>query len=314
LPVNGYPLMALVALWVAGRACTATSAIIGVRLAGVVDVAFLLVLAAVAAREIVAGKNWRNLRVLVIVGMLTLGNVVFHVEVFLTGSASYGIRISLAAVIALITLIGGRIIPSFTHNWIMRSNPGRLPVAFARFDAVALAAGVAALVCWSVAPLHEVAGWALVLASVLHLVRLSRRAGDRTVTDRLVLVLHVAYAFVPVGFALVGLSILAPQFWPASAGLHAWAAGAIGLMTLAVMTRATLGHTRRALVASVPTQLIYGFALIAALFRIAAAFAASPALLYAAAGAWVLAFGGFAVIYGPILLRSSTPKQDVPAA
>jgi uncharacterized protein involved in response to NO len=313
LPVNGYRLIALVALWLAGRACNSTSGIVGARLAGVVDVAFLLVLAAVAAREIVAGKNWRNLRVLVMVGMLALGNGVFHAEVFFTGTANYGVRISLAAAVALITLIGGRIIPSFTHNWITRSNPGRLPIAFARFDAVALVAGVAALLCWIVAPLNAVAGWALVVASALHLARLLRWAGDRTVSDRLVLVLHVAYAFVPVGFALVGLSILAPQFSPASAGLHAWAAGAIGLMTLAVMTRASLGHTRRALTASVPTQLIYGFALIAALCRIAAAFAPSSALLYAAAGAWVLAFGGFAAIYGPMLFRSSAAKRDMSA-
>jgi uncharacterized protein involved in response to NO len=312
LPVNGYPLAALVTLWIAGRAVNATSAILGAGVAGVIDVAFLLVLAAVAAREIVAGENWRNLRVLVMIGILALGNVVFHAEVFFAGTANYGIRISLAAVIALLTLIGGRVVPSFTHNWIVRSNPGRLPVAFSRFDAIALASGAAALLCWIVAPLHPVAGWMLVFAAVLHLLRLLRWAGDRTIADRLVLVLHAAYAFVPAGFALLGLSILAPEFWPASAGLHAWATGAIGVMTLAVMTRASLGHTRRALAASIPTQLIYGFALMAAFCRIVAAFAPSPGLLCAAAGAWVLAFGGFAVVYGPMLFGSIAPKRDAP--
>jgi len=303
LPVNGWPLAALVALWLAGRLANATSALVGAGVAGVVDVAFLLALAAVAAREIVAGENWRNLRVLAMIGMLIVGNVVFHAETFFHGSANYGIRISLAAVLGLIMLVGGRIVPSFTHNWIARNNPGRLPQSFSRFDAVSLAAGVAALLCWVVLPFHLATGWALLAAGALHFARLLRWAGDRTTADRLVLVLHAAYAFVPAGFALLGFAILAPQFWPASAGLHAWAAGGIGMMTLAVMTRASLGHTRRGLSASILTQLIYLCALIAALSRIAAAFAPSVELLHIAAGAWVLAFGGFAVVYGPMLFR-----------
>src|SRR6185437_14360500 len=94
--------------------------------------------AAVTGREIVAGKNWRNLRVLIVVGVLILGNIVFHVEVLRSGAADYGIRIGIGAVILLISLIGGRIVPSFTNNWITRHNPGRLPVAFSRFDMVTL--------------------------------------------------------------------------------------------------------------------------------------------------------------------------------
>ena len=88
-------------------------------------------------------------------------------------------------------------------------------------------------------------------------VRHVRWAGDRTLADRLVLVLHVAYAFVPLGFLLLGAAVLWPAIVPTSAGLHAWMAGAIGMMTLAVMTRASLGHTSQELVASLPTQLIY---------------------------------------------------------
>ena len=117
--------------------------------------------------------------------------------------------------------------------------------------------------------------------------------------------LHVGYAFVPIGFLLLGAAILWPSEWPASAGLHAWMAGAIGLMTLAVMTRASLGHTGQKLAASMPTQVIYVCALVAALARIVAAFEPSSALLYAAAFAWVLAFGGFAAVFGPLLFGRS---------
>src|SRR5262249_45665728 len=84
----------------------------------------------VAAREVGAGRNWRNLRVLVVLGVLIAGNVTFHAEVYLLGRADYGIRIGIAAVIVLITLVGGRIVPSFTHNWLARREKGRLPGPF----------------------------------------------------------------------------------------------------------------------------------------------------------------------------------------
>jgi len=308
LPVNGYPLAGLGALWLAGRIAVAGSAIWGgggawgAGLAAMIDIAFLATLAAVALREIVAGKNWRNLRILIVLGLLIAGNIVFHLEAIGRGSADYGIRLGIAAAIGLAMLVGGRIVPSFTHNWLVRNNPGRLPRQFARFDAFALGASALALALWIALPLHAVSGVALMIAGVLQAARLARWAGDRTFADRLVLVLHVGYAFVPIGFLLLGAAILWPSEWPATAGLHAWMAGAIGLMTLAVMTRASLGHTGQELAASVPTQMIYFCALFAALARIAAAFQPSSALLYAAAFAWVLAFGGFAAIFGPLLL------------
>ncbi len=143
----------------------------------------------------------------------------------------------------------------------------------------------------------------LIAAGLLQVVRLSRWAGERTSSDWLVLVLHVAYAFVPIGFFLLGLSILSPGIVPRSAGIHAWTAGAIGLMTLAMMTRASLGHTGQALKAMPPTQIIYALAFLSVLARIAAAFSPSIALLHLAALLWAAAFAGFAITYGPALVR-----------
>src|SRR6185312_6034033 len=222
--------------------------------------------------------------------------------VLLKGSADYGVRIAIAAMLLLISLVGGRIVPSFTGDWIKRENPGRMPVPFSRFDAVTLAASALALTAWIAAPAHPVVGAMLVVAGILQIVRLARWAGDRTLADRLVLVLHVAYAFVPIGFFLMGAAVLWPAMFPTSAGFHAWMAGAVGLMTLAVMTRASLGHTGQELAASLPTQLIYLCAFIAALARIIAAFEPSRALLHIAAVAWILAFGGFAVVFGRLLI------------
>lgn len=303
LPISGAPLAALAALWLAGRLAILCSQWTGLPLAAAIDVLFLVALAAVAAREIVAGRNWRNLRVLVLLSLLIAGNIVFHAEVLLHGSANYGIRFGIAAAIALIMLIGGRIVPSFTHNWLARRGPGRMPVSFSRFDAFALAGSGAALVGWIAVPESRVVAVLLLVAAALQAIRLARWAGERTLADRLVLVLHVAYAFVPLGFALAGLAILYPELVPSSAGVHAWTAGAIGLMPLAVMTRASLGHTGNALAASFGTQAIYAAAFAGALTRIAAAITASMTLMDVAAIAWVAAFAGFVLLYGPLLVR-----------
>lgn len=300
LPVNGWPLAGLALLWLAGRIAILLSGTIGGVAVAVIDIAFLVVLAAVAAREIVAGKNWRNLRVLIVLGVLVAGNVVFHAEVLAGGGADYGKRIGIAAVILLISLIGGRVVPSFTNNWLTRNNPGRLPVSFARFDMVAIAVSAIALLAWIVLPAHPGSGVLLMIAGVLQAIRLSRWAGDRTAADRLVLVLHVGYAFVPLGFLLIGASLLTDTV-PPSAGIHAWTAGAVGLMTLAVMTRATLGHTGQPLQAGPITQAIYALVLIAALARIAAAFTGEPMLMHMAGIAWVTGFAGFVLAYGPLL-------------
>jgi uncharacterized protein involved in response to NO len=200
-------------------------------------------------------------------------------------------------------LIGGRIVPSFTRNWLARRGPGRLPVPFNRFDAIAMAAGVCAMVAWIVAPSGRFTAAALGVAGVLHLVRLARWAGDRTISDRLVLILHIAYAFVPAGFllaALAALDLVAP-----SAGIHAWTGGAIGSMTIAVMTRASLGHTGQALSASIATQLVYASIVIAAVARVCAALEPthSVPLLTIAGIAWAAAFLGFALVYAPLLCR-----------
>ena len=123
LPVSGLPLAALAGLWLAGRIAIAVSAAIGPILAAVIDVAFLATFAAVALREIVAGRNWRNLRVLAVLAVLIGGNVLFHLEAIRDGAADYGIRVGLAGAVGLIMLVGGRIVPSFTRNWLARREP-----------------------------------------------------------------------------------------------------------------------------------------------------------------------------------------------
>jgi uncharacterized protein involved in response to NO len=307
LPLQGRPLLILVSIWVAGRTAVTVSAWIGWAAAAAVDLAFLTAVVGAVAREIISGRNWRNLKVLIPLAVLLVGNLAFHLEAHVKGGADYGVRVGIAAAVVLIMLIGGRIIPSFTRNWLVRANPGRLPTPFDRFDMASMAVAGAAILAWCLAPDWSGTGLGLVAAGLLQAARLARWAGDRTWRDPLVLVLHVAYAFVPLGFVLVGAACLG--WLPASAGIHAWTGGAFGGMTLAVMSRTSLGHTGRALAATTGMQIVYSLVFLAAVARIWAALQAdlATALLHVAALAWAAAFLGFAAAHWGILTR---PRAD----
>jgi uncharacterized protein involved in response to NO len=314
LPIVGWPLGGLFALWLFGRAAVMLSLHLpplGVALA---DLALPVALATVIGREIVAGKNWRNLIVLAMLGVLALGNAIFHWEAARGGYAAggYGLRIGLGAVVMMIAVIGGRIVPSFTRNWLAKRAAGRLPVPpMQRFDRVALAGLLAGLVAWIAIPVHPATGVLLLLAGGLHLVRLARWAGDRTLAEPLVAVLHLGYAFLPLGALAIGVEILAPGHLGMAAAQHLWMGGAAGLMTLAVMTRATLGHTGKTLTAGPGTVAIYAALVLAVLARLAAGIWPDQAhLLHVTAGlAWIGAFGGFAGVYGRLLLRLPAAKR-----
>ncbi|MBR1179361.1 NnrS family protein [Bradyrhizobium sp. KB893862 SZCCT0404] len=304
LPIQGTSLGALLVVWLAGRAAVTLSAEVGWAFALVVDAAFLALVVAAATREIIAGGNWRNLPVVVLVLVLLAGNVGFHLEAHYAGAADVSIRLGIGVVMLLIALIGGRIIPSFTRNWLVKFNPGRLPVPFGRFDGAVIGSSALALIAWIAAPLNMITGVVMALVGVLHLIRMARWAGDRTTRERLLLILHVGYVFVPLGFILNALAAFGEL--PPSAGIHAWMAGAAGTMTLAVMTRASLGHTGQALTAAPATQGIYAAIIIAALARVGAVVlpAHGDLLLHIAACGWIVAFLGFAIAFGPLLAGS----------
>jgi uncharacterized protein involved in response to NO len=272
--------------------------------AAIIDVLFLVMVLAAAAREIITGKNWRNLRVLVLVLWLLLANILFHVSVLADHATDISLRASVAALIALITLVGGRLAPSFTRNWLVKHNVSDLPAPFSRLDAIAIAAAVVALFAWIAAPTGTPTATVAALAAILLAWRLSRWQGWKTWREPLLVILHIGYAFVPIGFAFLAVYATRPDLVPESAVIHAWTAGAIGTMTLAVMTRASLGHTGHALTATYGTILIYGAIVTAATLRILAPFAKEwhVTLLDMSGLAWMVAFLSFVLVYGPILV------------
>ena len=303
LPLNGLPLVVLVAAWLAGRVAIFCSSAIGAIPAAIVDCAFLTLLVAATGREIIAGKNWRNLKVLIPVSVLLAANVLFHLEAALTGTTDIARRLSIAAAILLISIIGGRVIPSFTRNWLVKREPGALPASFDRFDVFALGLTGVALTFWVFAPTQIATGAVMLAAAIVNIARLARWRGYRTISDPLVLILHIGFMWIPAGMAIAGLAAIMPDRVAPAAAIHAFGVGAIGTMTLAIMVRATLGHTGHDLVSGWRGNLVFTAITIAALARLAHAliWPANP-LLHLAAAAWAFAFLGFAGLFGRALL------------
>lgn len=306
MPVRGWPLALLLGLWVLGRlAMSGVLAVDGLTVM-LLDCAFLAAIVAMISIEIIAGKNWRNLVVVVPVSVLLLANMVFHLEVHATGTSDIGRRMSIGVIVFLIMLIGGRVIPSFTRNWLVKTGSDVRPVPFNRFDKVCLLGGAAALLAWIAAPEARLTPYVLLLGALLHLGRLTRWRGAATWRSPLLIMLHVAYGFLPVG--LVALAVIG-----ASEGEHLLGIGAIGSMTMAVMMRAIMGHTGRELVAGVWLSVAFVLVVLAALMRVflgdVEVFGVSG--LWIAAGLWTLGFGGFSVRAGPWLIRPKDAAKRV---
>ena len=309
LPVSGRPLIALFSLWVAGRIALLLPGTVPYAVAAGIEALFLPALAAVIGREIVAGRNWRNMKVLLPVMVLAGANLWFHIAAALGHRPDMAAQFGLAAVLILLTLIGGRIVPSFTRNWLAAERPdGRMPVPFGRLDIAVTVMTVAALILWVAGV--SAAAFLLVLVALGQAVRLARWAGHRTFANPLLFVLHLFYAFLPIGLALLAAEGLTGDPAMRIAGLHVLGIGGIGGMTLAVMTRASLGHTGRVLVSGPMMNLAFALIPAAVLFRLIAAFLPGAGWpLYGAVAAWVVAFGLFTLRIGPWLLAPRLKKS-----
>ncbi len=306
MPLQGWPLAILVVLWAIGRIAVVLSADIGAPAAALADLSFPAVFLGVVGREIRAGRNWRNLPMLAALSLLLAGNLLVHLDALgIADTADLGNRIGLVTLLMLISLMGGRIIPSFTHNWLTKTHPAiKPPIPEGGFDRAVLVATALALAAWAFAPDALITAWATLVAGGAVALRLSRWRGLRTIQEPLLLILHIGYAWLALGLLLLGLD-LPSEFLPPTAALHALTVGAVGTMTLAVMTRATLGHTGRPLLAGPGTRTIYLLITLAALLRVLSPLAGDAAslVLSVAGAAWSGAFGLFAILYGAALAR-----------
>ncbi|NMM43098.1 NnrS family protein [Rhodospirillaceae bacterium KN72] len=308
LPMVGWPLVGLFVLWAVGRLAVLYGSLLSPGVVAAADLAMPVALIVAIAREIVIGKNWRNLIVLAMATALAVGNALFHWEAATGAFAAQGmgLRLGLAAGVMMIAVVGGRIVPSFTRNWLVKRAAASLPAPpMGRFDRVALVALLAALVAWVGIPESAVSGALLAIAGVLHFVRLVRWKGGSTAAEPLVLILHIGYAFVPLGAVAMAVAVLTPDGLYVADAQHLWMAGGIGIMTVAVMTRATLGHTGQALTAGKGTLLVYGLIILSVMLRFCAgSLPFDGTMLYSLSGlSWILGYVGFVLFYGPKLLR-----------
>lgn len=311
LPVSGTPLILLFGLWCAGRVALLSPDIVTLPWSVAIDSVFLPMLLAVCAREILAGRKWKDIKILVGILVLALANIGFHLLVTSGGDTGLANRLGVAAFIMLITIMGGRVVPSFTRNWLAKRQVPTLPASFGRFDVIAMLIGLVALALWVFSPETLWTSAACLVAAILHLVRLWRWQGWRCWDEKLVLILHLGYAFVPAGFIAVSFSALT---WAEPvAALHVFTIGAIGVMTLAIMSRATRGHTGLPLAATGLTTTSYSALIAATLLRPMASFWPDWALEFLSAAGlfWIIGFALFVAEYGPHLIGRHQKKSGL---
>jgi uncharacterized protein involved in response to NO len=213
----------------------------------------------------------------------------------------------------MVAIVGGRIVPAFTRNALMRnSESGRLPQSFKPIEAAALIGASAVMLCYLANAPDAIAGGVAAIAALAHLARLAFWRSWATRGVPILWSLHLAYLWLPIGYAIIAAARLFDAM-PEAVALHALGVGAVGGMTLAVMTRAALGHTGRPLAVTRPIAVSYGLVALAALVRVFAP-GLFPALylelILVAGGLWIVGFAVFVTVYWPILTGPALLAED----
>ncbi|WP_438754283.1 NnrS family protein [Pararhizobium sp. O133] len=310
LPVSGKPLFFLFLLWVVGRVGMLVPDLAGSAVAAAIDAVFLPTLLVICVREVVAGKKWADLKVIAGIAVLSLANICFHIETIVNGAPDISPRLAISAYIGMVIVVGGRILPSFTRNWLAKQGAIGFPVPYGRYDTVTILASVAVLLFWSFQPEGPVVALAAIAVALLQAIRLYRWRGWRTFAEPLIVILHIAYLFVPLGFLAIAAAAVGKM--DGSAAMHVLTIGTVTSMMLAVMIRATRGHTGRILTSSVPTNLSYAAIMVCAVARpLTSAFPNHTDSLHAIAGlSWLAAFLLFLWEYAPMLIRKRRQASE----
>lgn len=298
-PLSGALLAGLVLSWLAGRAVMLGAGVLPTWVVGVVDSWFPVMLFVLITREVLVSRNRRNYPIAAIAGLLAVLNVLYHL-----GSERVALFLFIHIVLLLVTIIGGRIIPSFTANWLRTQGAERLPGNNVALDNATFVATFATGIGVSVAPANMLTGILALLTAGLHAWRLSAWCGLAARKNPLLLILHIAYAWLPLGYLLTGLVAIGLPV-PATSALHALTMGAIGTMILAMTTRVSLGHTGRPLQLARLTVLSYILLCAGVLARVVAPLAGGDyqAMVNVSAAGWILAFLLFTWVYWPILTK-----------
>jgi len=305
-PLRGMPLASLWVLWLSGRLAVAVSGF--APIAVVIDAGFLVAVAGLVWREIAAAKMWNRSPIGVLISLYAVANILFHVLALRGAGTDVVARIAISVIFMLLTLIGGRVTPAFTGEYLKEQHIIPPPASFSRFDGLSMLLVLIAALTWVVQPESLAAGALLAAAGVANLIRFLRWRGWMAWREPLVFILTVGYAWVALSLLALGGAVFG--LLPAANAVHALTSGAVGAMTLAIMTRASLGHTGRARHADHMTVVIYVLVNLGAILRVFAPAPDAPTgltnfLLGMAALCWSGAYLLFALVYGTILVRPS---------
>lgn len=310
--VHGAPLAWLVFCWLTGRLAMLFAGWLPAGLVALLDMLFPLLLCVLLGREIFGGKSKRNYILVFILALLAFFNVIYHLGIsqILPGGDRLAIYLLIHTMLVLVTIIAGRIVPAFTGNWLRMQGQTRLPVNSDVVNRTALSLTVLVGLAASFAPTHTVTGILAFAAAAVHGFRLSRWRGFSTTSNPLLLVLHTAYIWLPVGYVLLGCAVFGWLFTP-TAALHALTMGAIANIVLAVTTRVSLGHTGRPLQVARLTVVAYWLLTVAVLIRVLGPLTEQNYLLMIdlSAAGWISAFAIFVWVYWPILTRQKPDRS-----
>lgn len=301
--IQGHALMLLFGLWLAGRLVMAIP-LLTPELQALIDGCFFVVVAGLVWRELGAGGSWKQTPVAVVISLYACANIFYHVRVVNGEDIDLPARMALALIMVLLTLLGGRLVPNFTREYLDGRGGSRQPASRSHFDVLSITLVVFGVVAWLLQPQRITTGWLLVGAGLTNIGRMLRWYGWLTWREPLVLILHWGYGWLALALMLLGGAILGIGLTKEDA-MHALTTGAIGVMTLGVMTRATLGHTGRSRHAGPLTVCIYVLVTIGAMVRVFGPSTGLPMnlVLVAATVNWSGAYLLFALVYGPYILR-----------
>jgi uncharacterized protein involved in response to NO len=308
-PLRGGALGALVLLWVAGRAVMWAAGVVPAALVALVDLALFPAMAVAMAKPILRARNVRNYGFPVLLAALFVANAMMHAEVMgWARTGRVGLHGATYLVVIMVAVVSGRIVPSFTAGALARRGSGTPVRQVPWLGRLAVGAVVAAAACQVLQVGTPWRGGTALAAAALLAARAGGWRATATLREPIVWVLHAGHGWLMVGFALLAWAELVGGI-AGTAALHALTAGAIGTMVLAVMTRASLGHTGRPLRASAPITAAYALVLLGALVRVFGPMVAPAGYVHAVLTGgvlWALGYALFVVVYAPILLRPRT--------
>ncbi|OSM04044.1 NnrS family protein [Magnetofaba australis] len=311
---RGRVLIAVFLAWLAGRLALPLSLLLPDPLVALLGALYPLMIVYLLLRTLWGRSTPWSASAMWSVVAFAIANILSLLEItqlYAPPWATTGPRLGAMLFVVLAAIIGGRIIPLFTANWLNRFG-GRLKIAAdPALERLAMGALILAIIAQILGVDGLLGALIYAMAAAAHALRLAAWRGDLTHSEPLVRVLHVGYAAIPAGFALIAFGALTAGAVDSVAALHVWTMGVVGLLLFGIMARVGLGHTGRPITASRPIIIAFHLILGAMLLRVVTPLLwpqGEPLLAYlTAGGAWAAGAALFLIVYWPIL---STARVD----